>query len=79
MYSQISVRDKKPQLFPLFSKTVNQQAYKTALTYLNYDIDQLLLYFGTDEWKKAAHAQAIEKVYSLYECCDEYFSETTEK
>ncbi|BFU22576.1 hypothetical protein EHI8A_218680 [Entamoeba histolytica HM-1:IMSS-B] len=76
MYSLISVRGKQQQTLPLYSKTVNQQAYRTALTYLNYDIDQLLLYFGTEQWEAAAHAQPIEKVYSIYQCCDKCFNTT---
>ncbi|ELP85131.1 hypothetical protein EIN_081530 [Entamoeba invadens IP1] len=77
MYSMISVRGKQQQSLPLYSKTVNQQQYKTALTYLNYDIDQLLMYFGTEKWEAAAHAQPVEKVYAVYQCCDEYFGEPT--
>lgn len=73
MYSMVSIRGKEQTKYPLYSKTLTQQAYKTALTFLNYDIDQLLLFFGNEKYEAAAHAQPVEKVYAAYKYCDEYF------
>lgn len=74
MYSCILTRGKQQQSFPLYSKNLSQQIYKTALTYLNYDIDQLLIYFGTEYWESNLNCQPTEKVFNLYQCCDHYFT-----
>ena len=75
MFSMISARDSKQPPMPLYGKSVKDT--KTALSYLNYDIDQLLIFFGPDKWADSAHEEIVEKVFSIYKCCDDYFEDST--